>query len=152
MFDASENDLRFAIQHGLDAKMREMVASVHDISDDTIDAVLSEAAKFSRDVLAPLNQSGDQQGCTWHSDNTVTTPDGFADAFKAMGEAGWCSIEASEEFGGKKCPKSFLQQLPKCGIQRIFHSLCAICYPKAKFMRWKRLAVMTKNRRICQNW
>lgn len=105
MFDASENDLRFAIQHGLDAKMREMVASVHDISDDTIDAVLSEAAKFSRDVLAPLNQSGDQQGCTWHSDNTVTTPDGFAEAFKAMGEAGWCSIEASEEFGGQEMSK-----------------------------------------------
>tara|TARA_R110002096_G_scaffold119038_7_gene257791 strand:+ start:13872 stop:15650 length:1779 start_codon:yes stop_codon:yes gene_type:complete len=105
MFDASENDLRFAIQHGLDAKMREMVASVYDISDDTVDAVLSEAAKFSRDVLAPLNQTGDQQGCTWNADNSVQTPDGFVDAFKAMGEAGWCSIEASEEFGGQGMSK-----------------------------------------------
>lgn len=105
MYDASENDLRFAIQHGLDPNMREMVSSVYDISDDTVDAVLSEAAKFSRDVLAPLNQSGDQQGCTWNSDFTVETPTGFKEAFKAMGEAGWCSIEASEEFGGQAMSK-----------------------------------------------
>jgi alkylation response protein AidB-like acyl-CoA dehydrogenase len=105
MYDASENDLRFAIQHGLDPKMRELVASVYDISDDTVDAVLSEAAKFSRDVLAPLNQSGDEQGCTWHADNTVSTPDGFKEAFKAMGDAGWCSIEASEEYGGQNMSK-----------------------------------------------
>jgi alkylation response protein AidB-like acyl-CoA dehydrogenase len=105
MFDASENDLRFAIQHGLDSHMRELVASVYDISDDTVDVVLSEAAKFSRDVLAPLNQSGDQEGCTWHSDNTVTTPKGFKEAFQQMGEGGWCSIEASEEFGGQGMSK-----------------------------------------------
>jgi alkylation response protein AidB-like acyl-CoA dehydrogenase len=105
MYDASENDLRFAIQHGLDDKMRDMVASVYDISDDTVDAVLSEAAKFSRDVLAPLNQSGDTEGSTWHSDHSVTTPKGFKEAFHQMGEAGWCSIEASEEFGGQAMSK-----------------------------------------------
>ena len=105
MFDASENDLRFAIQHGLDARMRELVSSVYDISDDTVDAVLSEAAKFSRDVLAPLNKSGDNEGSTWHSDNTVTTPKGFKEAFQQMGEGGWCSIEASEEFGGQGMSK-----------------------------------------------
>jgi alkylation response protein AidB-like acyl-CoA dehydrogenase len=105
MYDASENDLRFAIQHGLDAKMREMVADVYDLSDDTVDAVLSEAAKFSRDVLAPLNQSGDIEGCTWHPDNSVTTPKGFKEAFAQMGEAGWCSMEASEEYGGQGMSK-----------------------------------------------
>lgn len=105
MYDASENDLRFAIQHGLDAKMREMVASVYDLSNDTVDAVLSEAAKFSRDVLAPLNHSGDIEGCTWHPDNRVTTPKGFKEAFQQMGEAGWCSMEASEEYGGQAMSK-----------------------------------------------
>jgi len=105
MYDASENDLRFAITHALDPKMRDMVAGVYDISDDTIDAVLSEAAKFSRDVLAPLNQSGDIEGSTWHSPDQVTTPSGFKEAFKAMGEAGWCSIEASEDYGGQNMSK-----------------------------------------------
>ena len=105
MFDASENDLRFAIQKALDPKMRDLVATIYDISDDTIDAILSEAARFSRDVLAPLNQSGDQQGSQWHSDNSVTTPDGFKEAFRDMGEAGWCSIEAAEAYGGQNMSK-----------------------------------------------
>ena len=62
MFDASENDLRFAIQHGLNPKMHRLVADIYDISNDTVDAVLSEAAKFARDVLAPLNQTGRPAG------------------------------------------------------------------------------------------
>jgi len=105
MFDASENDLRFAIQHGLNPKMHRLVADIYDISNDTVDAVLSEAAKFARDVLAPLNQTGDQQGCTWNSDNTVRTPHGFKEAYKEMRQAGWCSIEASEDFGGQNLSK-----------------------------------------------
>jgi len=105
MFDASENDLRFAIQHGLNPEMHKLVANIYDISNDTVNAVLSEAAKFARDVLAPLNQTGDQQGCTWNSDNTVQTPDGYKDAYKEMRQSGWCSIEASEEFGGQNLSK-----------------------------------------------
>jgi len=105
MYDASENDLRFAITHALDPKMHEMVAGVYDLSNDTVDAVLSEAARFSRDVVAPLNYSGDTEGSTWHSPDKVTTPSGFKEAFKAMGEAGWCSIEASEEYGGQNMSK-----------------------------------------------
>tara|TARA_B110000003_G_scaffold191191_1_gene190003 strand:- start:4795 stop:6573 length:1779 start_codon:yes stop_codon:yes gene_type:complete len=105
MFDASENDLRFAIQHALGPEIHKLISEIHDISNDTVDAVLSEAAKFARDVIAPLNLSGDKQGCTWHSDNTVQTPTGFKEAYNDMCEAGWCSIEASEEFGGQNLSK-----------------------------------------------
>ena len=77
MFDASENDLRFAIQHALGPEIHKLISEIHDISNDTVDAVLSEAAKFARDIIAPLNLSGDTEGCTWHPDNTVQTPKGF---------------------------------------------------------------------------
>lgn len=49
MFDASENDLRFAIQHALGAEIHKLISEIHDISNDTVDAVLYEAAKFARD-------------------------------------------------------------------------------------------------------
>ncbi|MDA9248358.1 acyl-CoA dehydrogenase [Amylibacter sp.] len=105
MFDASENDLRFAIQHALGPEIHKLISEIHDISNDTVDAVLSEAAKFARDIIAPLNLSGDTEGCTWHPDNTVQTPTGFKEAYNEMCEAGWCSIEASEEFGGQNLSK-----------------------------------------------
>ena len=105
MFDASENDLRFAIQHALSPEIHKLVSEIHDISNDTVDVVLSEAAKFARDVIAPLNHLGDKQGCTWHADNTVQTPPGFKEAYKEMSEAGWCSIEGCEEFGGQNLSK-----------------------------------------------
>ena len=105
MFDASENDLRFAIQHALGPEIHKLVSEIHDISNDTVDVVLSEAAKFARDVIAPLNHLGDKEGCKWQADNTVQTPPGFKEAYKEMSEAGWCSIEGCEEFGGQNLSK-----------------------------------------------
>ena len=44
---------------------------------DMVDAVLEEGGRFVAEVLFPLNQSGDQEGCTRHADGSVTTPDGL---------------------------------------------------------------------------
>ena len=63
-----------------------------------IDAIMSEAGKFTEQVVAPLNQIGDQQGCTWN-DGKVTTPAGFKEAYQQFVEGGWPSLEAAEEFG-----------------------------------------------------
>ena len=49
-------------------------------SPDLVAAVLEEGGKFAAEVMAPLNQIGDQQGCTRHADGSVTTPDGFKEA------------------------------------------------------------------------
>ena len=46
---------------------------------DVIEAVLEEAGRFTSQVLAPLNKSGDEEGC--HFDNgTVRTPKGFKES------------------------------------------------------------------------
>ncbi|GLQ36234.1 acyl-CoA dehydrogenase [Amylibacter marinus] len=105
MYDPSENDLSFAIKHGLDAEMRALLETRFDLGDDLVDAVLSEAGRVARDVIAPLNQSGDITGSVWNSDFTVTTPAGFKEAHRAMAEGGWCGIEAGEEHGGQGMSK-----------------------------------------------
>lgn len=104
MYNADENDIRFAIHHvvGLDAVTN--LAPFGDYGADICDAVLSEAARVATEVVAPLNQSGDE-GSTWNSDNTVVTPNGFADAFKALGEGGWTGIGTAEEYGGQNMPE-----------------------------------------------
>ena len=76
-----------------------------DASLDTVEAVLTEGAKFCEEVLAPLNHAGDQEGCVWSQDNTVKTPKGFKEAYKAMVEAGWPALGAEPEFGGQGLPR-----------------------------------------------
>jgi alkylation response protein AidB-like acyl-CoA dehydrogenase len=74
-----------------------------EISEDLVAAILEEAGKFAGDVLAPLNQPGDQQGCVC-KDGVVTTPDGVRQAYATFSENGWNAIAAPQEFGGQGLP------------------------------------------------
>jgi len=75
-----------------------------DASLDVVKAIIEEAGKFTGEVLAPLNSVGDKQGCTWHPDNTVTTPDGFKEAYKLLCEGGWTGLGSDPAYGGQGLP------------------------------------------------
>jgi len=76
-----------------------------ELDQETISAVLEEGGKFASEVLFPLNQVGDQQGCTLdHTTHAVTTPDGFKEAFAEFAKGGWTALSCDPAYGGQGLP------------------------------------------------
>lgn len=66
-------------------------------------AILEEAGKLTGDVLAPLNVTGDKEGCRLEN-GVVYTPKGFKEAFEMVKEGGWTGLDMPEEYGGQNMP------------------------------------------------
>ena len=79
------------------------IAAFSDFSEDVVVPTMEECAKFSEEVLAPINAIGDQQGATIDN-GVVTMPEEFVDAYKKFSDAGWASISLPEEIGGGGMP------------------------------------------------
>ncbi|HEY4293360.1 acyl-CoA dehydrogenase C-terminal domain-containing protein [Luteibacter sp.] len=106
LYKAPLDDMRFALYDVLGAEAvlaRLEGGEAH--TRDLIDAVLDEAARFNEQVLAPLNASGDAEGCHYDKATaTVTTPAGFKEAYRQYAEGGWAGLTARETFGGQGLP------------------------------------------------
>ncbi|MDP1630641.1 MAG: acyl-CoA dehydrogenase C-terminal domain-containing protein [Caulobacter sp.] len=75
-----------------------------DASMDVVEQIIEEAARFTGEVLAPLNSVGDKQGCKWSPDFTVKTPDGFKEAYKMLCAGGWTGLGSDPAYGGQGLP------------------------------------------------
>ncbi|WP_373183236.1 acyl-CoA dehydrogenase [Halomonas campaniensis] len=103
-FVAPVRDLRFVLEELLEHGSLSL-PGFEEASPDLVEAVLEEAARLAGEVWAPLNASGDRQGCTRRDDGGVTVPEGFADAYRAYAEGGWNGIGVSEALGGQGLPE-----------------------------------------------
>jgi len=105
-YKAPTRDLQFVLHDVL--RVDDVYASLpefEEVSPDLIDAILEQGAKFCEDVLAPLNESGDEEGCQWTPEG-VKTPAGFAQAYAQYVEGGWPSLAADVEYGGQGMPNT----------------------------------------------
>ncbi|RDE05184.1 acyl-CoA dehydrogenase C-terminal domain-containing protein [Sphingomonas aracearum] len=97
-------DTRFILENVLNLQGYSNLPGFANATPDVVDAVLEEGGRFVAEVLFPLNLSGDQEGCTRHEDGSVTTPEGFKEAYRQFVEGGWGTLSAPEAFGGQAMP------------------------------------------------
>jgi len=97
-------DIRFVMQEL--AGMEQVVAlpGCEEATPDVVDAILEEAARFSTEVLSPLNRIGDTNGAKW-KDTVVTTTPGFKEAYRQFVDNGWNGLGCDPEFGGQGLPR-----------------------------------------------
>ncbi len=101
-YTAPVKDIQFVLQDVL--KVAESgVPGYADLDAGFTQAVLDEAGKLARDVLAPLNMVGDAEGCTLEN-GVVRTPTGFKAAFEALKEGGWTALDCDPAYGGQGLP------------------------------------------------
>jgi len=89
-------DVRFVLTRLLDLES--------EVDSDLVEAIVTEAGRFSAEVIAPLNPMGDREGCIRHPDGSVTTPSGYPEAYRQYRDSGWGTLALPEEHGGQGMP------------------------------------------------
>ena len=102
-YDAPLRDMRFVLAEVIGLDRIAALPGCDMVTPELTLAVLDEAGKFARDVLAPLNHSGDKQGSSLR-DGAVTTPEGFRDAYARYVAGGWNALSCDPAFGGQGLP------------------------------------------------
>ncbi|MCB2143110.1 MAG: acyl-CoA dehydrogenase family protein, partial [Rhodobacteraceae bacterium] len=101
-YAAPTQDMQFVLHEVLNVSQSE-TPGYADLDRDFTAAILDEAGKIARDVLAPLNASGDAEGCRLEN-GVVRTPAGFHEAFAAVKDGGWPAIDCDPAYGGQGLP------------------------------------------------
>ena len=106
VYNAPLNDMRFMLTDVFKApEFWQNNANLSHVDMETVDMILEEMAKLSKNVLLPINQSGDEEGATFQGNGVVTTPTGFKEAYQQYAESGWVGLGGNPEYGGQGFPK-----------------------------------------------
>ena len=103
-YKAPLDDVMFILDDVLDIGTHRDLPGFEEAGPETIRTILEEGGRFCAEVLHPLNQSGDLEGCRRVADGTVLTPKGFREAYAAYRDGGWIGLAAPEAFGGQGLP------------------------------------------------
>ena len=96
-------DIRFVLEDVLDVAQLASLPGYADATPDLLASILEEAAKLCEEVIQPLNQTGDAEGCQYEN-GVVRTPKGFREGYEAYCQGGWPAMVAPPEFGGQGLP------------------------------------------------
>jgi len=115
-YNAPVRDIAFMLNNVVGLADIAKLEGFEDATEEMAGAILEESAKFTAEVLAPLNTPGDSEGATWSAEGVKTAP-GWADAYSQFVENGWGALSFPVAYGG--------QGLPMClssAVQEMWHS------------------------------
>ncbi|MBI4030709.1 MAG: acyl-CoA dehydrogenase C-terminal domain-containing protein [Proteobacteria bacterium] len=104
VYKAPLENIRFVLNDVLGAHQVSALPGYEEATPDVIDSILEEGAKICEEVLFPLNQSGDKEGCVLEN-GVVRTPKGFKEAYRTFSEGGWCGLTCDPQYGGTGMPQ-----------------------------------------------
>ena len=105
-YAAPLRDMQFVMHELLEVENTfKEIPQYAEIDKETINQVLEEAAKFCSEILLPLNQVGDKEGCQRLDDGAIKTPTGFKDAYQQFVEGGWPALACDAKYGGQALPQ-----------------------------------------------
>ena len=123
-YHAPVKDMRFVLDELCDLEGLNSLPSFAEVTPDLVDHILNESARFTGEVVAPLNHSGDRQASVLEG-TEVRTPDGFKEAYAQFVEGGWNGTAFEPEYGGMGLPWTLataLQEMWQSG--NLAWSLC----------------------------
>jgi len=103
VYKAPVDEMSFLINQVLGMDKIAQLPGYEEATPDMVDAILSEAARFFGEVVAPTNQAADQQGSHLDGTTVITAPvlDGI---YQQLTESGWTSLTGDVEYGGQGLP------------------------------------------------
>jgi alkylation response protein AidB-like acyl-CoA dehydrogenase len=96
-------DMRFVLEEVAGLAAIAELPGYQDATPELAEAVLAEAGKLAAEVIAPLNHSGDRDGCAFEN-GVVRTPKGFVEAYRTYQEGGWNALPFDPDYGGQGLP------------------------------------------------
>lgn len=102
-YKAPLDDVRFLLNEVLHVEELSQLPGYEEATPDLLMSVLEEGGRLCEEVLQPLNQTGDAEGCRIE-DGQVRTPKGFKEAYQEFVAGGWPAMTGDPEYGGQGLP------------------------------------------------
>lgn len=106
IYDTPLDEMQFILNDVFEAQaFWQSIPALSHLDGDTVNMIIEEMSKFAKQVLLPLNRTGDEQGVVYLGDGKVATPAGFKEAFTQYAQGGWIGLGGEPKFGGQGMPK-----------------------------------------------
>ena len=128
-YKAPIRDFQFVLNEFLEIQKYNDLPGFADITPDLVDTIMNEGAKLCEEVLLPINQIGDSEGCKF-SGGDVKLPKGFKEAYETYVAGGWPAFTCDPKYGGQGLPDVLNMTLTEmvCGANLAFGLLPALSH------------------------
>lgn len=99
----NRRDIDFILKDQIHYERLLELPAFKDQSTEMFDMVLDQALKFAQQEIAPLNASGDREGCSFDGKN-VATPKGYKELYRKFAETGFIGLDVPTTYGGQGFP------------------------------------------------